>query len=300
MAGGDTSFESFLQDEVERFRGVYYPVRSGLLRRLLTFRVRPSRLHPNPEDEFCDPKIGPNREIMSGYMRDYRIAMADPNKARFLYTHIREPIIVQRIKPDGYLILNGHHRWGAAHQMGYKRLKVDVVNLTLDADIERILAASPRSRRVALDLDEVLLRQDGDQDAEPALRFPMNRLYPERLRKGLRGLFYYLSTKGYDVWVYTAQFYSHDYLKKLFDHNHARVTGVITGIARGPAGTEAGYKSIKRMLESKYEETLHIDNDMVVRVDHKTGRYDYIEIGGTRDEWAQGVIDAVEGIVKKR
>ena len=31
-----------------------------------------SKLHPNPNDEFCDPEIGPNYSIISCYEGDYR------------------------------------------------------------------------------------------------------------------------------------------------------------------------------------------------------------------------------------
>ncbi len=63
MSESKTSFQVFLEDEINRYKGVYVPVKTAFLKRAFV-RVTPMRkLHPNPEDEFCDPKIGPNYEI---------------------------------------------------------------------------------------------------------------------------------------------------------------------------------------------------------------------------------------------
>ena len=41
---------------------------------------------------------------------------------------IHEPIVVQRAKPDGFLILNGHHRWTAALESGIPKIRAIIVN----------------------------------------------------------------------------------------------------------------------------------------------------------------------------
>ena len=50
-----TVFQVFLDQEVNKVKGVYYPVKAGFPRRLLIKRVSCKKLHPNPEDEFCFP-----------------------------------------------------------------------------------------------------------------------------------------------------------------------------------------------------------------------------------------------------
>ena len=30
-----------------------------------------------------------------------------------------EPLIVEKVHPEGYMLLNGHHRWAAALKTGY-------------------------------------------------------------------------------------------------------------------------------------------------------------------------------------
>ena len=137
MAVSKTNFQSFLEEEVNKVKGIYYPVRAGFLRRAFIKHAPCRKLHPNPEDEFCDPEIGPNYEIISNYERAFR------DTVRFNSSleggGISEPLMVQKAKPDGYLILNGHHRWAAALRVNVYRVKVKIVNLTQVADIRRMI-----------------------------------------------------------------------------------------------------------------------------------------------------------------
>ena len=59
-------------------------------------------------------------EIISRYEHDYLLLKDNPLNAESIAGGISEPIIVQRTKPEGYMILNGHHRWAAAVQTGMK------------------------------------------------------------------------------------------------------------------------------------------------------------------------------------
>ena len=67
----DTHLENFIEEEVGKVKGVYYPVKAGFLRRLLTTKASLSKLHPNPNDEFCSPKVGPNYTVFSEYVSAY-------------------------------------------------------------------------------------------------------------------------------------------------------------------------------------------------------------------------------------
>ena len=48
MSSEQTEFERFLSEEVERYRGVSYPVKAGFLRRILTRKMSCRKIHPNP------------------------------------------------------------------------------------------------------------------------------------------------------------------------------------------------------------------------------------------------------------
>ena len=72
MASTKTEFQLFLESEVNKVKGIYYPVKAGFLRRLLIKKVSCRKLHPNPNDEFCFPEIGPNYGIISDYEKAFR------------------------------------------------------------------------------------------------------------------------------------------------------------------------------------------------------------------------------------
>lgn len=59
----ENEFQGFLQAEVEKYKGVAVPVNAGLLRQALIRYAPVTKLHPNPDDEFCFPDIGPNQGI---------------------------------------------------------------------------------------------------------------------------------------------------------------------------------------------------------------------------------------------
>ena len=109
MAGSKSLFDEYLAQEVENSKGVRFPVKTGILSRLLIREARCDDLHPNPEDEFCSPQIGPNYKIISAYQQQYVDAL---KMSQHYYEG--EPIIVERTHPEGYRIINGHHRWAAA------------------------------------------------------------------------------------------------------------------------------------------------------------------------------------------
>ena len=123
MAGSKTQFDKFLEEDLEHCRGVYFPVKTGLLRRLTTRKASVFDLHPNPDDEFCDPKIGPSYKIISGYQQLYQNAL----KTSYHF-YEDEPIVVERLHPDGYRILNGHHRWAAAVKSGLSKVRAAITN----------------------------------------------------------------------------------------------------------------------------------------------------------------------------
>ncbi len=158
--------------------------------------------------------------------------------------------------------------------MGLKELKIKILDLTLESDLKKMLDSSTSTRRVTLDLDEVVFRPEGDAAAEKPLRFPLSRFYPERLRLGIPALFHMLNSSGYDIWIYTANYYSLDYLRYYFRHYNVRVTGIVTGTARKVSGGAETKKAIEAMISRKYQATVHIDNQTVIRTDAAAGAFE--------------------------
>ena len=97
-------------------------VKAGFFERHFVKSAPPSSLHVNPDDEFCDPNIGPNNEILQRYSSDIR------KRGYLNQPPFSEPIEVVKMKPEGYMILNGHHRWLAAVKKELKKVPIEIVN----------------------------------------------------------------------------------------------------------------------------------------------------------------------------
>ena len=298
MNGSSTQFQQMLNAQVQKYRGVYVPVHSSLVRRAIIRFCSCKKLHPNPEDVFCDPKIGPRQEILSKYEKDFRMLRRDPIKDRYIDLEVLEPLIVERIRPDGYIILNGHHRWAAAMRAGKKRVKVHIVNLTQKMDIENMLRNAKHQKRVALDLDEVVLADKEDRNIEKPLPFPFGRIHPERLRLGIPALFRYLNKLGYDIWLYSEKYHSQDSIRRLFRLYQTQVTGIVTGTGRKNTRAVKSLHEAEKAVTQAYQLTVHIDRSSVLRIDNRTKEYSEISLPGT-DGWSSEVIDILHAMDKE-
>jgi hypothetical protein len=295
MANPATAFDQYVQEEVNKYKGVLVPVKAGIPRRLLLKHLPCSVLHPNPADEFCIPSVGPSGRIISEYVKLYQKRM------KHGLVPIEEPLIVERVYPHGYLLLNGHHRWAAAIRIGIGTVPVKIVNLTQDTDIEKVIKNSKHNKRVTFDLDEVILRGDEDEATEnaPGILFP--RLYKERIKKGVPALFHFLAQNGYDIWLYSADYYSFDYIRHLFKRYHAHVDAIVTGAGKKLGDPEEAKKKmdrIKGLIDANYKETITIDNNMVVRSRKGSKEFDQFDVSGEDETWSAEVLDIAGQIVK--
>ncbi|MCR4707204.1 MAG: ParB/RepB/Spo0J family partition protein [Clostridiales bacterium] len=289
MAVAQNKFDEYLAEEVRKIKGVATPVRSSLLRRIFVRRVPPARLHPNPEDEFCNPEIGPNKEIISRYGQIIRDAREDRQRDCF-----KERITVERIRPDGYMILNGHHRWAAAVRNQVAKVPVRIVNITRENDILDMLRSARRDKRVTLDLDEVVFCASEDEPAEKAPPFPFRRFFPERLRLGIPALFRFLGFQGYDIWVYTARLESHDHIRTLLRLYHSDVCGIVTGTERKHGANPEASEDLKRRIAERYPETLHIDGKTVLSIDSRNKSFREFPLSGAAADWSREIMEIVE------
>ena len=96
------------------------PVRSGKLERMFMKKIDPDKLYPNPDDEFSDPKIGPNASIIENYAK-----IAKKNYALGFDVYDEE-IIVTKLKSGQIMILNGHHRWAGALRAMVPKVRVSL------------------------------------------------------------------------------------------------------------------------------------------------------------------------------
>lgn len=286
-----SEFDEFVQNDVKKQKGVYMPVQASLAERLTTRHLPMGKLHPNPDDEFAFPDIGPNYQIISKYVEDIMTAYRMK-----LEPFDDDPIIVEKLHPEGYLILNGHHRWAAAMRMHLKKIRVKIVNLALESDIKKIIEKSEHNKRATLDLDEVVFKSGGKKGLEKPLGFPYNLRYKQRLRLGIPALFYALSKRGYDIWVYSSNYYSIDDIRGFFRCYHVYVDGIITGLAKKNAQTNKKSNKIEKLMSSKYGITLHIDDDMLLRTKKQTAEFEEYKLDVPPEEWAKKAITIIEEI----
>ena len=286
-----SEFDEFVQNDVKKQKGVYMPVQASLAERLTTRHLPMEKLHPNPDDEFAFPDIGPNYQIISKYVEDIMTAYRMK-----LEPFDDDPIIVEKLHPEGYLILNGHHRWAAAMRMHLKKIRVKIVNLALESDIKKIIEKSEHNKRATLDLDEVVFKSGDKKGLEKPLGFPYNLRYKQRLRLGIPALFYALSKRGYDIWVYSSNYYSIDDIRDFFRCYHVYVDGIITGLAKKNAQTNKKSNKIEKLMSSKYGITLHIDDDMLLRTKKQTEEFEEYKLDVPPEEWAKKAITIIEEI----
>lgn len=283
-------FQEYLAEEIKKYGGVMIPVKAGLMERLLVREVAIEKLHPNPDDEFCMPGIGPNDRIISDYVARYQRygSMKDPDSFG------EEPLIVEKVHPDGYIILNGHHRWAAFWRLGIKKVPVSIVNLTQKSDIEEMIHASEHDRRVTLDLDEVAFCQGDEPWEKPIKGFPEEK-FKERLRPGIPALLQYLSVEGYDIWVYTAEYYSIEYIREYFHYYNVKIDGIVTGTGRKSKGFAEERKNIEQLVKERYKQTLHIDRQSVLHTFAGSNNFEEYPVAEGTFGWAQ----TVKSIIRK-
>ena len=117
-----TKLMQLITDDIDRYKGSRKLIHASLIERLFKHTIAVSELHPNPDDEFAEPSIGPNESVISKYMEEIK------EDQRWQQEIFSGPILVQKMKPDGYMIINGHHRWAAAVQLGIPKIRAAIVN----------------------------------------------------------------------------------------------------------------------------------------------------------------------------
>ena len=144
-------YQTLVLEDIRSFKGLTHPVKAGFWERKLRRRLRLEQMHPNPRDEFSNPEIGPNYEVVMKYVKAW-------GESKHPKTNVEiEKLCVEKMSSGGYMLLDGHHRWLAAHRLGMKRLPVCIMNAT---PVNRILKEMARTKHrmcVSFDLDEVLL-----------------------------------------------------------------------------------------------------------------------------------------------
>lgn len=153
--------------------------------------------------------------------------------------------------------------------------------------------------RVSFDLDEVLFVSPELCKTEPALKFPWNRIYRERLRLGTPDLIRGLQKMGYEVWVYTSSFRSENYVKSLFRHYGVKFDGIVNGTRHLKEVQRNSTKVLPQKVPSRYRIALHVDDETVICSYGREYGFEAFQLDGPDDEWKEKVIARAEEVRRK-
>ena len=118
--------------------------------------------------------------------------------------------------------------------------------------------------RVSFDLDEVLFVSPNTHKTEPELRFPLNKIYKERLRLGTPELINTLQKMDYEVWVYTSSYRTERYIKGLFRLYGVRFNGIVNATRHLKEVQRDNKTILPQKMPSRYRISLHVDDEMVI------------------------------------
>ena len=150
--------------------------------------------------------------------------------------------------------------------------------------------------RVSFDLDEVLFVNPETHKTELPLRFPLNRIYTERLRLGTPELVKALQKLGYEVWVYTSSYRSEEYIRRLFRHYGVHFDGIINA-QRHLREVQRDHKTIlPQKMPNHYRISLHVDDESVICSLGRQYGFRTYQLDAQDDEWAEKIIRRAEEI----
>lgn len=116
------SFMKRVQEDIAKYGEKRNVVRASIVDILTVRKLSPDQMHANPDDDFSNPKVGPNEEIVDMYIEEAQKNMVSG------VTSFEEPIMVAKMDQRDYMIVNGHHRWAAAIKVGLDKVRVVIVN----------------------------------------------------------------------------------------------------------------------------------------------------------------------------
>ncbi len=153
--------------------------------------------------------------------------------------------------------------------------------------------------RVSFDLDEVLFVSPKTHKTEPELRFPLNRIFKERLRLGCPELIRTLQKMDYEVWVYTSSFRSESYIKALFFFYGVRFDGIVNGTRHLKEVQRENGTTLPQKLPNRYRISLHIDDETIVCSLGRQYGYNAYQLDAQDDDWKEKIIAKAEEIRKR-
>ena len=114
---------------------------------------------------------------------------------------------------------------------------------------------------ISFDLDGDLFVDPKYYEIEPPLIRPLDRLFPDRLRKGTVDLIHRLQSENYKVWVYTSSYRRERYIKWLFWNYHVKFDKIINGFRHDKEVQKNRILRLPSKMPNFYQISLHIDDE---------------------------------------
>lgn len=152
--------------------------------------------------------------------------------------------------------------------------------------------------RVSFDLDEVLFVSPETHKTEPPLKFPLDRIFRERLRLGTPDVIRTLQELGYEVWVYTSSFRSERYIARLFRHYGVRFDGIVNGTRHLNEVQRDSKTVLPQKMPSHYRISLHIDDESVICSMGPQYGFRAYQLDAQDDDWKEKIIARAEQVKK--
>ena len=108
---------------------------------------------------------------------------------------------------------------------------------------------------VSFDLDETLFVNPEKIPVEKPLKFPLFRIYRDRLRAGAVDLLTWINKSDIQLWIYTTSYRSPRYISSIFRHYGIKIDNIINGKRHA----EEVQGNRKEIMPSKYPAKYHID-----------------------------------------
>ncbi|MDE6672370.1 MAG: HAD family hydrolase [Ruminococcus sp.] len=117
---------------------------------------------------------------------------------------------------------------------------------------------------ISFDLDETLFINPEKVPAEDGLKFPLDRIYRDRLRKGTPELLQWINNSGIKLWIYTTSYRSKRYIKNIFRHYGVKIDNIINGKHHAEEVQKNNTEILPSKYPSKYHIDLHVDDEISV------------------------------------
>lgn len=141
--------------------------------------------------------------------------------------------------------------------------------------------------KISFDLDEVLFVSPDVYETEPPLRFPLNRLFPERLRKGTVKLIHDLQAEGFEVWVYTSSFRAEIYIRNLFRHYGVKFDQIVNGDRHLKEVQGNRDRPLPQKMPNFYRISLHVDDEDAIHENGKIYGFHTWKVYEPDPDWAE-------------